>query len=266
MPTLVAERAPKLEVTAVSPSSGRKKLLAREELIDLFALLTGYEDVLNRRHSSAEVGEGLAEAMDSLAVQFKVFGVDIDWYSERPREDQPLFLAKFGPFETTGHCLKDLLAIARETGVLKAAPAAPAPAGPETKLVFIVDDDDAVLEVLAQTVASDGFSVSAFADGIEMMRELEDPAARLPDLILLDLMLPVQGGYEILRHLQLGRTKSIPVIVITGRNIDPDMSRIMRQEPNLRDLVKKPIRANALMAILHRLLKTAPPAAVLSGV
>lgn len=121
MPTLEADRVLKLEVSAVGPTSGHKKLLARDELNHLFTLLTGYEEVLCQDNGAAG---GRTAALKNLSTQFKVFGVDIDWFSEKPRDDQPLFIAKYGPFEKTGYRLKDLLGIARETGILEAAPQA----------------------------------------------------------------------------------------------------------------------------------------------
>lgn len=266
MRTPEAEMVPELEVTAVSPFSGRKKRLAPEELDNLFALLTDYEEALGQGAGPESAGRGRAESMRDFSDQFKVLGVDIGWFAEKPREDQPLFFAKVGPVEKAGYRLKDLLGIARETGILEAAPRAPRDLGfgPEetgAKRVCVVEDDESVREMFAFALRSDGFEVSPFADGIEFMKELQDgPAdARLPDIILLDLMLPGQNGYEILRRLQMGKAKDIPVIIITGRLIDRGMSRVMLQETNLREFIQKPIQPADLLAAVHKALKTAAP-------
>lgn len=265
MPTLEVERAPRLEVTAVGPTSGLKKLLAREELNHLFTLLTGYEEALGQDNGE---GGGRTETLRNLSADFKVFGVDIDWFSERVRDDQPLFIARYGPFEKTGYRLKDLLGIARQTGILDAAPQPPVNSAspledPGAKRVFIVDDDESVRDMLAFAVRGDGFQVESFADGISMLQNFQGAASDyMPDLILLDLMLPTQSGYEILRRLQVGRTKRIPVIVITGRQIDRDMSSIMRQEANLHEFIQKPIYPKVLLATIHKLLKTTAPVKV----
>lgn len=265
MPTLEAERAPKLEITAVGPTSGQMKVLAREELNHLFALLTGYEEVLGQNNRD---NDGRTEALKNLSADFKIFGVDIDWFAERVRDDQPLFIARYGPFEKTGYRLKDLLGIARETGILGAAPQAPVHSAshsemPNNKKVFVVDDDESVRGMIAFAVSSDGFQVEPFDDGISMMQGLKNTAPDdMPDLILLDLMLPAQGGYEILRRLQVGATKRIPVIVITGRQIDRDMARIMRQESNLHEFIQKPIYPKILLETIHKLLKTTAPVRV----
>lgn len=263
MPTLEAPPSPKLEVTAVSPSSGRRKLLARDELKDLFTLLTGYEEALLLENSSSGA---TASAKSRLSAQFKVFGVDIDWFADKPSEDQPLFIAHFGPFEKPGYRLKDLLGIARETGILESTPPPtldaqePVPGGPADKKIFVVDDDDSVRDMIAFAVRADGFQVETFADGVEMLRTIHNGALdSLPDLILLDLMLPIKGGYEVMQQLQMSDARNIPVIVITGRLIDRDMVSIMRQEANLREFIQKPIYPKALLASIHNLLKTTAP-------
>ena len=195
--------------------------------------------------------------------KFRDLGLNIDWFSERPREDRPLFFAKCGPVEKTGYRLKDLLSVARETGVLDAPPRSSEGStvsadGPQFKRVWVVDDEETVRDMLSFALRHDGFRVSPFVNGAEMMRTLEDSGAPLPDLILLDLMMPFQSGYEILRRLQEGSTKDIPVIVITGRMIDRDMSRIMLQETNVAEFLQKPIHPKTLLLRIHRLLKTSP--------
>lgn len=244
MPTLEAEDAPKLEVTAVSPSSGRSKQLDRGELRRLLTLLTDYEGALGRADWPARA---------DLSREFTDFGLDVGWFAEKPREDQPLFIVKFGSVEQPGYRLKDLLGMAREAGVL--------PSGrPEDKRIFIVDDDESLLDLLSSAVAEDGFQVETFADGAAMLDELKKRSSdRRPDLLLLDLMLPLKSGYEILQELQTEETRQIPVFVITGRRIDHGMSGLLRQEPNLHEFIQKPIPSSVLLTAIHGALRTAPP-------
>lgn len=261
MPTLEAERAPELEVTAVSPSSGQTKVLDREELDHLFTVLTGYETALYKEGDPEIDGWELTAAKLKFSGEFRNLGVDIGWFSEKPSEDRPLFIAKCGSVEKTGYRLKDLLGIARETGALDAPPAPQDPGAaqsPHSKKVCVVDDEETVRDMLSFALRHEGFQVSACADGTEMVKEFDAPGARLPDLILLDLMMPFQSGYEILRQLQMGPTKDIPVIVITGRMIDRDMSRIMLQENNVAEFLQKPLHPKQLLMMVHGLLKTSP--------
>lgn len=125
------------------------------------------------------------------------------------------------------------------------------------KLVLIVDDDKGVRELLEVLVRKEGFRVETAVDG-------EDALARtrksLPHIILLDLMLPKSGGFEVLHELQAEETAGIPVIVITGRNMDGSTADLIRQEPNVREFVLKPLKTELLASLIHKVLKTRPPA------
>lgn len=127
---------------------------------------------------------------------------------------------------------------------------------PGDKLVLIVDDDDAVRDLLGFVVMKEGFRAEKVPDGdqaLEKAREL------MPDLMLLDLMLPGCGGFEILRQLQTGETSAIPIIMITGRYMDRSTSEMIRRESNVVDYLEKPVNPAVLSALLHKILKTCPP-------
>ena len=127
---------------------------------------------------------------------------------------------------------------------------------PGDKLVLIVDDDDAVRDLLAFVVMKEGFKAEKVSDGelaLKKAREL------MPDLMLLDLMLPHCGGFEILRQLQTGETSAIPIIMITGRYMDHSTSEMIRRESNVVDYLEKPVNPAVLSALLHKILKTCPP-------
>ena len=126
---------------------------------------------------------------------------------------------------------------------------------PGEKLVLIVDDDDSVMELLGFIVRKEGFKVEKAADGEEALNKAR---SLRPDLILLDLMLPKYGGFEILRELQCDDTTDIPIVIVTGRYTDRSTSEMIRQEPNVKDFIEKPIKPQVLIALLHTLLKTRP--------
>jgi two-component system response regulator AdeR len=126
---------------------------------------------------------------------------------------------------------------------------------PADKLVLIVDDDESVRELLEFIVKKEGFRVEKAADGEEA---LSMARAINPDIILLDLMLPKYGGFEILRELQGDETGGIPIVIITGRYTDRSTSDMIKQEPNVKDFIEKPVKPQALSALLHKLLRTQP--------
>ncbi|OGS13572.1 MAG: hypothetical protein A2234_01635 [Elusimicrobia bacterium RIFOXYA2_FULL_58_8] len=126
---------------------------------------------------------------------------------------------------------------------------------PADKLVLIVDDDDSVRELIEFVVKKEGFRVDKAADGEEALKKARTIN---PDLILLDLMLPKFGGFEILRELQGDETESIPIVIITGRYTDRSTSEMIKQEPNVKDFIEKPVKPQVLSAVMHKILHTQP--------
>jgi DNA-binding response OmpR family regulator len=126
---------------------------------------------------------------------------------------------------------------------------------PQDKLILIVDDDDSIKELLDFVVKKEGFKTEKASDG---KTAIEKAKSINPDLILLDLMLPGYGGFEILKELQAYETSSIPIIIITGKYADRSTVEIIKQEPNVKDFIEKPIKVNVLVALIHKILKTKP--------
>lgn len=127
---------------------------------------------------------------------------------------------------------------------------------PSDKLVCIVDDDDSIRELLEFLVKKEGFRCESARDGEE---GLEKIGKLLPNLVILDLMLPRYGGFEILRQLQANDdTARIPIIIVTGRYSDRSTTDMIRQESNVMDFLEKPLKPTVLTLTLHKILKTKP--------
>lgn len=85
-------------------------------------------------------------------------------------------------------------------------------------VVLIVDDDRSIVGALSETLKRRGFAVVGAYDGAEAMAAV---AQRKPDLILLDLMMPVMDGYEVIEALKgAEETRDIPIVVMTAHRID----------------------------------------------
>ncbi|MBI2070618.1 MAG: response regulator transcription factor [Elusimicrobia bacterium] len=125
------------------------------------------------------------------------------------------------------------------------------------KKILVVDDDDSICELLKFVLEREGLAVVIARDGEEALRMAD---AEMPDLILLDLMLPRYGGFEVLRQLQKPGTGKIPIIVFTGRYTDRSTQELIRGESNVIDFVEKPLNTAALSTRIHSILKTSPPA------
>jgi CheY-like chemotaxis protein len=127
---------------------------------------------------------------------------------------------------------------------------------PGEKLILLVDDDESLLDLMDHVVKKEGFRTDRAVDGPEALRKVE---ALKPDLVVLDMMLPGLGGYEVLRQMQTIGCGDIPIIVVTGRQMDNQGIELIRSETNVKEFMQKPVRTAVLSASLHRLLGTARP-------
>ncbi len=87
------------------------------------------------------------------------------------------------------------------------------------KKILIADDDESMLQIMADKLRSEGFSVITVKNGKEAVSM---SVAELPDLLLLDILMPEMGGLEAMRKLrEVGEWgKNVPIFIIT--NVDPD--------------------------------------------
>ena len=126
---------------------------------------------------------------------------------------------------------------------------------PGNKRILIVDDDMSVCDALYSIARKEGFQVEQASDGEE---GLEKAKLLYPALIILDLILPKNSGFEILRDLRAGDTRDIPVVLISGRSMDQSTLETLKRETSVKEFLEKPVKAQVLASLLHSLLKTRP--------
>jgi CheY-like chemotaxis protein len=116
--------------------------------------------------------------------------------------------------------------------------------------VLIVEDDRDIRESVAEILVDEGYSVSAAADGREAL-DLLRGAGRRPDIILLDLMMPVMNGFQF-REEQLKEPAlaAIPVLIVTA---DAN-ARSKAETLNAAGFVQKPLKIQPLLDLLETLL------------
>ena len=86
--------------------------------------------------------------------------------------------------------------------------------------VLVADDDPVVVDLVCQLLEEDGFSVRSAAHGREALDEI---GRQRPDVLLLDLMMPVMDGFETLQQLRANPdTRDLPVVVITAKDLSPE--------------------------------------------
>ncbi|SEP01559.1 response regulator transcription factor [Propionispora vibrioides] len=123
----------------------------------------------------------------------------------------------------------------------------------EGKMVLIVDDEQPIRELLSIYLTQDGFAATEAADGAEALLKVQ---AVRPDLIILDIMMPVLDGIEVCR--QIRKYSSVPIIMLTSRTQDDD--RIMGLEIGADDYVAKPFNPKEVVARVKAVLRrTAVP-------
>jgi len=135
------------------------------------------------------------------------------------------------------------------------SPAEQSFASPADKLILVVDDDEGIRNLVEIIAKGEGFQVASAVDGVAGTEAIE---ARAPDLIIADLMMPRQGGYEFLRGLQASGNGSVPVMIVTGSALNDSTISMLKQEANVVEIFRKPIRAAVFSSAIHKHLGTAP--------
>src|SRR2546426_6782905 len=118
--------------------------------------------------------------------------------------------------------------------------------------VLVVEDDDAIAQVLQRSLRMEGYDVRVAGDGVAA---LDQAHAFLPDLVVLDLGLPRLDGIEVARELRA--RDDVPILVLTAR--DAVESRVEGLDSGADDYLVKPFERQELLARLRALLRRRPP-------
>lgn len=118
-------------------------------------------------------------------------------------------------------------------------------------LIYIVEDDVSIREIEEVALKSAGHEVLAFENATTFYEQLSKIS---PDLVLLDVMLPDENGNEIIHKLRnSGRTKKLPVIMVTAKTSEMDLVRGI--ENGADDYIKKPFSVMELISRVKALLR-----------
>lgn len=118
-------------------------------------------------------------------------------------------------------------------------------------LVYIVEDDESIREIEKIALENSGHTVVDFYNASSFLKKTKD---KVPDLAILDIMLPDMDGYEIVRQLRNGKnTKKIPVIMVTARTTEVDMIRGL--DIGADDYIKKPFSVIELITRVKAVLR-----------
>jgi len=118
--------------------------------------------------------------------------------------------------------------------------------------ILVVDDEPDAVELVAFNLKGAGYDVSTAVDGEEALKKARD---LLPDLIVLDLMIPAVDGLEVCKILRRdARTATIPIVMLTAKASEVD--RVLGLELGADDYVTKPFSPRELVLRVKRLLRS----------
>ena len=121
--------------------------------------------------------------------------------------------------------------------------------------IMVVEDEDALTTLLRYNLEADGYNVETIARGDEADTKLKE---HLPDLIVLDWMLPGLSGIELCRRLRArNETKALPIIMLTARGEESE--RVRGLATGADDYMVKPFSVPELLARVRALLRRASP-------
>lgn len=121
--------------------------------------------------------------------------------------------------------------------------------------VLLIEDEPSIAELVAVNLRHNGFQPIWAEDGDAAQRELD---AVLPDVILLDWMLPGQSGLALARKWRASaRTKAIPILMLTARGDEPD--KVAGLDAGADDYITKPFSTQELLARIRAVLRRRAP-------
>ena len=126
------------------------------------------------------------------------------------------------------------------------------------KKILVVDDDPDILDALTMILESQDYIVVTAKDGVEGLANLK---AEMPDLMILDLLMPKMDGFRVLKELQdprWSKYRSIPILILTSVREEASRRRYELEtglELGVDDYIEKPMPPELLLERVRRLIK-----------
>lgn len=119
------------------------------------------------------------------------------------------------------------------------------------KRILIVEDEESLLKLESILLSTKGYHVTAVLDGRAALEEVEKNP---PDLVLLDIMLPLVDGFEVCRRIKTNPdTRDIPVVMLTAKKSKEDMERGVAVCADA--YITKPFKSAMVVEVIEGLLK-----------
>ena len=122
-------------------------------------------------------------------------------------------------------------------------------------MIFCVEDDNSIRDLMIYTLNASGFEASGFSDGEQLFEALKE---KKPELIILDIMLPGEDGITILKKLRRhGNTSDIPVIMATAKGTEYD--KVIGLDSGADDYLAKPFGMMEMVSRIKAVLRRSSP-------
>ena len=127
-----------------------------------------------------------------------------------------------------------------------------------TPLIFVVDDSLTVRKILEVCLQRVGVEVKSFNDGVEALRWMTTPEARVPDLVFVDVGLPKMDGYETIRRFKSKPTFASTIFVVLTRR-DGMMDRLKSRLAGAAVHMTKPFKTQDILVVISEQLHISFP-------
>lgn len=118
------------------------------------------------------------------------------------------------------------------------------------KKILIVEDEESLLKLESILLTTKGYLVQGVTSGVAALEAIEE---EMPDLVLLDVMLPKMDGFEVCSRIKQNReTRHIPVILLTAKKTPEDVAR--GQEVGADHYITKPFKSAMVMDVIDSLV------------
>lgn len=121
---------------------------------------------------------------------------------------------------------------------------------PNSKKILIVDDEQDIVETLKFILEAQGYTCFCAYNGEDGLNQAKEI---MPDLIILDVMMPKINGYKISRLLKYdNKYKNIPIIMVTARSQEQD--KLIGEETGVNEYISKPFELDEILAVVKKYL------------
>ena len=257
--------APAYEPIVIRQPSGvrseRKTILVVDDEPDMAALISRY--LLQEGYNTITATSGaealkLARREHPFAITLDIIMPDMDGWevlqdlkNNSETKDIPVIIISFSEDRETGFALGAVGYITKPVSKLLLIAEIQKLGRPEPRSVMIVDDNDLDRQEIRQIIAEEGFTVIEAEDGLACLELMKN---QVPDVLVLDLMMPEPDGFTVLERIRGNpATRDLPVIIVTAKDLtEADRNKLSGKVSSV--LEKSAVKSATLLAEIKRIL------------